>query len=212
MKPIKLMLADDHAMLREGLRSKFQECNDVEMIGEAGSGHELLELLKSKQPDVIILDVKMPDTNGISLMQQIKMSYPACKVVILTMYDHVRYALHALECGADGFLVKGSPFEELLQAVRNVKQDKTYVSSTIAPKLADRFRRRKQDLSLDILSQREFEVLTMLSSGLSIKEAAHQMGISEKTVTTYRSRLMEKLNLSTKTDLIRVALETGLLE
>lgn len=199
-------------MLREGLRSKFADCPDIEMIAEACSGQEVLSLLKLHQPDVIILDIKMPDANGISLMQQIRNTHPTCKFVILTMYDHVRYALHALECGADGFVVKGSSFEELLQAVRDVRNSKTYVSSSMAPKLADRLRRKKHDLSLDALSQREFEVLTLLSSGLSVKEAAKQMGISEKTVTTYRARLMEKLNLSNKADLIRVALESGLLE
>jgi DNA-binding NarL/FixJ family response regulator len=129
------------------------------------------------------------------------------------MYDHVRYALHALESGADGFVVKGSPFQELVQAVRDVHRGQTYISTSMAPKLADRLRKKdKKDVSLDALSQREFEVFTLLSSGLSVKEAASQIGISEKTVTTYRARLMEKMNLSNKADLIRVALESGLLE
>ena len=209
---IDLLLVDDHAMLREGLRSKFADCDDVNIIGEAGDGKELLALLKTAKPDVIIMDIKMPDTSGISLMQHVANIVPNCRVVILTMYDHVRYALHALESGAHGFVVKGSPFDELLQAVRDVHENKTYISSTMAPKLADRFRRRKDDMSLDSLSQREFEVFTLLGSGLSLKEAASQMGISDKTVTTYRARLMEKLDLSNKADLIRVALELGLVE
>lgn len=209
---IDLLLVDDHAMLREGLRSKFADCDDVNIIGEAGDGKQLLALLKTAKPDVIIMDIKMPDTSGISLMQHVANIVPNCRVVILTMYDHVRYALHALESGAHGFVVKGSPFDELLQAVRDVHENKTYISSTMAPKLADRFRRRKDDMSLDSLSQREFEVFTLLGSGLSLKEAASQMGISDKTVTTYRARLMEKLDLSNKADLIRVALELGLVE
>lgn len=209
---IRLMIADDHAMLREGLRSKFAQCGDLTVVGDCGTGQELLALLATARPDVIILDIKMPDANGISLMQQIHKTHPHCKFVILTMYDHVRYALHALECGAHGFVVKGSPFEELLQAVRDVRKDETYVSSSMTPKLADRLRRKRHTTSLDALSQREFEVFTLLSSGLSVKETAQRMGISEKTVTTYRSRLMDKLSLSSKAELIRVALESGLLE
>ena len=208
---IKLMLIDDHAMLREGLRSKFEKCPDIEVVGEAGTAEELFRLLKEKTADVIIVDIKLPDANGISLMQKTKSLYPHSRVVILTMYDHVRYALHALECGADGFIVKGSPFEELLQAVRDVRKNKTYVSSTMAPKLIDRFKRGKQNISLDNLSAREFEALTILSSGLSLKEAAERMGVNEKTVSTYRSRFMEKLRLSNNTDLVRFALESGLL-
>ena len=122
---IDLLLVDDHAMLREGLRSKFADCDDVNIIGEAGDGKQLLALLKTAKPDVIIMDIKMPDTSGISLMQHVANIVPNCRVVILTMYDHVRYALHALESGAHGFVVKGSPFDELLQAVRDVHENKT---------------------------------------------------------------------------------------
>ncbi len=209
---IKLILADDHKMLRDGLRTKFRACEDVTIVGEAGNADELRELVKNAKPDVIVLDIKLPDTNGISLMQHIQPALPNCKFVILTMYDHVRYALHALQSGADGFVVKGSPFEELVQAVRDVHRGKTYISSSMAPKLAERFCKRQEDLSLDGLSQREFEVFTHLGSGLTVKEAAQQMGISEKTVTTYRSRVMQKLSLSSRADLIRVAIETGMVE
>jgi DNA-binding NarL/FixJ family response regulator len=208
---IKLMLVDDHAMLREGLRSKFEQCNDIDVVGEAEDGETLLEMLSSLKPDVIILDIKLPDANGISLIKQVKEVHPYCKVITLTMFDHVRYALHALECGADGFIVKGSPFEELLQAVRDVRRNKTYVSASMAPKLIDRVKRGKHAISLDNLSAREFEALVVLSSGLSLKQAAERMGVSEKTVSTYRARFMEKLRLANNTDLIRFALESGLL-
>jgi DNA-binding NarL/FixJ family response regulator len=209
---IRLMLADDHAMLREGLRSKFDVFSDIKVTGEAGSAKELLEQLKKTPSDVVILDIKLPDANGIFVMQQIKTEHPSCKVIILTMYDHVRYALNALSSGADGFVVKGAPFEELLQAVRDVAANKTFVSSDMASKLLSRVKRDQPKLPLDTLSQREFEVLTLLSSGLSIKEAAAQLNVSEKSIGTYRMRIMEKLDLSNKADLIRFALESGLLE
>jgi two-component system invasion response regulator UvrY len=209
---IKLMLVDDHERLRQGLRSKFEACPDIRVAGEAGSAHDLLLHIKTIRPDVMLLDIKLPDGNGISLLSKIKSMLPSCKIVILTMYDHVRYALHALENGAEGYVVKGSAFEELAQAVRDVQQGKTYISSVMAPKLADRLRRKRPESSLDSLSTREFEVFTLLSSGLSVKSAAQQMSLSEKTVTTYLTRIKEKLNLSSKVDLVRIALESGLLE
>ncbi len=209
---IKLMLADDHAMLREGLRSKFEACQDVEVVGEAGSAKELMGKLDAAKPGVIILDMKLPDANGITLINQIKAILSNCKIVVLTMYDHVRYALHALESGADGFVVKGAPFEELLQAVRNVAGNNTFISSGMASKLVSHLKRGKRKGSLESLSQREFEVLILLGNGLSVKEIAFQLGVSEKSVTTYRARVMEKLQLSNKADLIRYAIEAGLIE
>ena len=210
---IKLMLADDHAMLREGLRSKFAGNSDVEVVGEAASGKELLAKIPTVKPAVIILDMKLPDANGVTLIRQIKNNLPNCRIVVLTMYDHVRYAVHALESGADGFVVKGAPFEELLQAVRTVSSGNTFVSSTMASKLAGHLKRGgKRKGSLESLSQREFEVLILLGNGLSVKEIAYQLGVSEKSVTTYRARVMEKLQLASKADLIRFTLEAGLVE
>ncbi len=209
---IRLMLADDHAMLREGLRSKFENCRDVTVVGEAASAQELMSVLPNNKPDVLILDVKLPDGNGVTLISQIRTIHPPCKIVILTMYDHVRYAIHALESGADGFVVKGAPFEELLQAVRTVSTNGTFISSIMAPKLLGHLKKGKRKGSLESLSQREFEVLILLGNGLGVKEIAHQLGVSEKSVTTYRSRLLEKLQLDNKADLIRYALEAGLVE
>jgi DNA-binding NarL/FixJ family response regulator len=209
---IQLMLADDHAMLREGLRSKFTSSSDIEVVGEAASAKELMAKITSLKPSVLILDMKLPDANGVTLIRQIKTSLPNCKIVVLTMYDHVRYAVHALESGADGFVVKGAPFEELLQAVRTVTNNNTYVSTAMATKLVGHLKRGKRKGSLESLSQREFEVLILLGNGLSVKEIAYQLGVSEKSVTTYRARVMEKLQMANKTDLIRYAIEAGLIE
>jgi two-component system invasion response regulator UvrY len=209
---IKLMLADDHAMLREGLRSKFAGSPDIEVVGEAASAKELMARIATLKPAVVILDMKLPDANGVTLIRQIKSSLPNCKIVVLTMYDHVRYAVHALESGADGFVVKGAPFEELLQAIHTVANNSTYVSSTMATKLVGHLKRGKRKGSLESLSQREFEVLILLGNGLSVKEIAYQLGVSEKSVTTYRARVMEKLQMANKTDLIRYAIESGLIE
>ena len=209
---IKLMLVDDHVMLREGLRSKIEGSPDVQIVGEASNGKELMDKLGALKPNVIILDMKLPDANGVTLIRQIKSELPNCKIVVLTMYDHVRYAVHALESGADGFVVKGAPYEELMQAVRTVSSNNTYVSSAMASKLAGHLKRGKRKGSLESLSQREFEVLILLGNGLSVKEIAYQLGVSEKSVTTYRARVMEKLQMANKTDLIRYAIESGLIE
>jgi DNA-binding NarL/FixJ family response regulator len=209
---IRLMLADDHAMLREGLRSKLANSPDIEIVGEAGCAKELTASIASLKPSVIILDLKLPDANGVTLIRQIKSALPHCKIVVLTMYDHVRYAVHALESGADGFVVKGAPFEELLQAIHAVMSGNTFVSSSMASKLAGHLKRGKRKGSLESLSQREFEVLILLGNGLSVKEIAYQLGVSEKSVTTYRARVMDKLQMANKTDLIRYAIESGLIE
>ena len=209
---ITLMLVDDHAMLREGLRSKLSGNPDIEIVGEAASAKELLSKIELLTPAVIILDLKLPDANGVTLIRQIKSAQPECKIVVLTMYDHVRYAIHALESGADGFVVKGAPYEELLQAIYAVSNNSTYVSSSMAAKLAGHLKRGELKGSLESLSQREFEVLILLGNGLSVKQIAYQLGVSEKSVTTYRARVMEKLQMANRSDLIRYAIESGLIE
>lgn len=209
---IRLMIADDHAMLRDGLRDKFSDEESIEVVGEAGTGEDVLKKLSSVNPSVIILDLKLPDTNGVTLIPQIKTALPECKVVVLTMYDHTRYATHAMESGADAFVVKGAPFEELLKAVRAVSENETYVCSTIATRMAKLLKGRKKKGSLECLSEREFQVMILLGSGMSVKEIAYQLNLSEKSITTYRARVMEKLELSSKADLIRFVLEQGLIE
>lgn len=210
---LNIILADDHAMLREGLRRQFEDCRDMKVVHEVGTAADLIMALRTTSQGIIILDVKLPDANGFMLTRKIKSFAPKMRIVVLTMYNHVRYAISALESGADAFVVKGAPFEELLRAVRSVRDGRTYVCSEIAPDLIGRFKKRtKRQDSLDTLSQREFEVLTMLSGGLTLKQMGKRMGISEKTVSTYRTRLMEKLNLESNTDLVRFALEAGLIE
>ena len=208
---INIMLVDDHAILRQGLKRSFQDCSDITVVGEAGSGDELLKSLAKCRPHVILLDINLPDANGPSLIQQIKKILPGCKVVVLTMYGHVRYAVDALGNGADGFVLKGSSYNELLGAVRAVARGKSYICTELASELIGRIKKPEKS-GLESLSAREFEALTLIGRGMSLKEAGAQMGISEKTVGTYQTRLMEKLNLSNKTDLVRLALQAGIIE
>jgi len=208
---IDIILADDHAMLREGLRRKFDDIDKFNVIGEAGSAVELLALLPLSPNPVILLDIKLPDQSGLHLIPDLKKKTPQCRIVILTMFNHVRYLLQALEIGADGFVVKGAPFIELLKAVEEVSAGRTYVCNEMAPHLATRLHDSPNNSALEALSDREFEVLTLLTSGLTPQEVGERLGINSKTVGTYRHRLMEKLHLQSTPELIRFAMEHGVI-
>ena len=205
------MLVDDHAMLREGLRSKFEKSDNINVIAEAESITDMMNRLSFHTPDVLILDVKLPDGNSMGHIAEIKEKYPKLKIVILTMYDHSRYAEHALENKADAFVLKGEPFEELLNAINATLEGDTYISSQMVPKM-NAGDTQPGGYHLDRLSKREFEALGHLSQGLSLRDTAIQMGISEKSVSTYRARMMEKMKLTTNADLVRFAMEAGIIE
>ena len=208
---IQLMLVDDHAMLLEGLARQFGDRKDIQVVGRASTGQQALQRATELQPDVMTLDVSLPDINGINLVTHLKARLPQLRILVLTMYDHERYAASALEAGADGFLAKGAPFEELERAVREVAAGRRYLSDALSEKLKARWAGAGRG-PLSRLSEREFAVLTALSRGKSLKEVADELGISDKTVSTYRARLMKKLDLKSGSDLVRFALEHGLLK
>ena len=208
---IQLMLVDDHAMLLEGLARQFSDRKDIQVVGRASTGQQALQQAAELQPDVMTLDVSLPDVNGINLVTHLKERLPKLRILVLTMYDHERYAASALEAGADGFLAKGAPFEELERAVREVAAGRRYLSDALSEKLKARWAGAGRG-PLSRLSEREFAVLTALSRGKSLKEVADELGISDKTVSTYRARLMKKLDLKSGSDLVRFALEHGLLK
>ena len=207
---IDLILADDHAMLREGLRRKFEDMNQFRVVGEAGAAAELMALLPLAPRPVILLDIKLPDDNGLHLIPRIKAAAPQARIVILTMFNHVRYLLQALELGAHGFVVKGAPSTELVKAIGEVAAGHTYVCDEMAPLLATRIHQPQKASPLESLSSREFEVLTLIATGLSPQEIGSRLGINIKTVGTYRHRLMEKLQLDSTAELVRFALENSL--
>lgn len=207
---IRLMLADDHVMLREGLRSQFSEHPDFEVVGEAANIAELLEQLPKTKPDVLILDLHYPGSNAMTLLPQVRHVCPTCKIVILTMYDHARYVSQTLKDGASGFVVKGAPFEELLQAVRQAHRGRIYICKVMRKQMSALGHQEQRGDPLHDLSSREFEVLILLGNGLAMKEIASQLNVSQKSVDTYRARVQKKLQLKNKTDVIRFVLENGL--
>ena len=208
---ITLLLVDDHAMLLEGLARQFKDRKGFRVVGKAASGKAVLEALDQRVPDVITLDVSLPDISGINLIPQIKAKCPTVRILVLTMYDHERYAASALAAGAEGFLAKGAPFEELEHAVRELVAGRTYVPANLAGKRAGAAGASAAS-PLQNLSKREFAVLNALCQGKSLKDVAAELNISDKTVSTYRGRMMEKLGLTSGSDLVRYALESGLLK
>jgi len=210
-RSIRVLLADDHAMIREGLAQLLEDSENILVVGQAGNGQEAVSLTKEIKPDVAVLDYTMPNMDGPLATREIRAASPDVKILVLTVHENVHYAIKALEAGAHGFILKAAAVEELVKGIRAVFRGRTYVSPSIADKITESIRKGKRQRSgLASLSRREFELVRLLSSGLRLQECAKAMHITESTASTYRSRLMEKLNLKTTTEIIRFALENGI--
>ena len=208
----KVMIVDDHAIIREGLRRIIEGETSMTVVGEAESGEKALEVAQKVDPDIIILDISMPEMDGFDCMEHLRRLVPDAKILVLTMHDSLQHAVRMLESGAHGFLLKDSVSKELLTAVETVLEGRSYICPRTTEKMAGLYRSGGGGGRLEVLSSREFQVLRHLGAGRSLKETAESMCISEKTVSTYRSRILEKLGLNTTADIIRCALEEGLLE
>jgi len=216
---IRVLLADDHAILRAGLRSLLNAEPDLEVVGEAANGREALQQVERLRPDVVVMDLTMPDMNGLEATQKIAQNYLDTKVLVLTMHAEEQYVLEILEAGGEGFVLKSAADNDLIDAIRQVSQGKPYLSGDTAQILLEHHRRqrhgereRSDEDSLALLSDREREVLTLTATGYSSREIGERLHISSKTVDTYRRRLMEKLDLSHRVDLVQYALRKGLLK
>ena len=208
-----VMLVDDHGIIRDGLRRIIEEETNIQVVGEAENGKQALEVAQKIRPDVVILDITMPEMDGFECARSFRKLMPDTKILVLTMHDRIDFAVRILESGAHGFLIKDSASEELLTAIRTLLAGKPYIGQQMAEKLATQIRRKgKGAHSLKTLSARELQVLRHTGEGCSLKEIGEKLGISEKTVTTYRNRVLEKLGLQSSADLIRYALENGLVK
>ena len=213
MKPIRVLLAEDHTLVRAGIRVLLEECGWIKVIAETGEGNEALRLVKKERPDLVLMDIAMPGLNGIEATARIKKEYPETKVIILSMYANEEYVLQALRDGASGYLLKDCAFEEVIQAVRTVAADSTYLGTKITEIVIKDYVNRfpKNELSaLSILSTREREVLQLLSEGKKTKEIGDILGVSIKTAETFRQKLMEKLNIHSIAELTKLAIREGL--
>ncbi len=209
---LKIALCDDHPIFREGLRRILLEQPDIRVESEVGSGADLLQAAAAKHFDVIILDIALPDMNGLDVLKALRASGIRAGVLILSMHPEEHYARRVLKAGAAGYLQKESPPEELVSAIRTIAKGGKYVTASLAERLAVELEGNREKAPHELLSDREYQVLCLLASGKRAKEIAHELCLSVPTVSTYRARLLEKLGLSSAAELVRYALEHGLID
>jgi len=209
---IRIAVVDDHAMVRAGVCRILESEADLKVVGQAGSGHEAVRLVREKRPDVVILDYGLPDLDGLEVTRQILDSGVSTQVLILTMHGNEEYATRVIRAGASGFIVKVAPAEELIRAVRKVHARGVYVSPEIMERMVGRLGQPVEEIPESVLSNRELQVLLRLARGLSTREVADALNLSPSTIETYRSRIMEKLNLRNNSDMTRFAIRRRLID
>ena len=209
---IRILIADDHSVVREGLKQIVQEAGDMVVGGEAANGHEVLQLIHQGDWDVVLLDINMPGKSGMDVLKQLRGERPRLPVLMLTMYPEEQYAVRALKAGASGYLTKESIPDELISAIRKVSSGRKYISSSLAEKLA-------YDLDMDTegplhetLSDREYEVMCLIARGETVGSIADRLCLSIKTISTYRARILEKMKMKKNAELMHYAIKHNLVE
>ncbi len=214
MEQIRVLLAEDHTIVRKGIRSLLDDEAQIEVVGEAGDGREALEKVEDLHPDIVLMDIAMPHMNGLEATRQIKKLFPEVKVIVLTMYTNEEYIFQMLQVGATGYLVKQSAPSELILAIQSVFRGDSYLSPAISTKIVEHLRQSDdayQESSYNALTTREREILQLIAEGNSNKEIAATLHISEKTVSVHRTNLMEKLDLHSTIDIVKYALRKGII-
>lgn len=207
MNRYRIVLSDDHALFRAGLKGILEERDDLEVIGEAADGMELLDLLKIKQPDMVILDISMPRLGGIEAIQKIKEACPDTKVLVVTMFKEIEYLRQSLAEGADGYFLKKDTSDELFSAIEKIQNGKKYVSPYLSKEIGENWAEISLALRRPILTKREQEILKLVAEGKSSKEIADILFLSVHTVTRHRANIMNKLNLNNTADLVKYAID-----
>jgi two-component system invasion response regulator UvrY len=209
---IRLLIADDHPVVREGLRRIVADHPELEVIGEAVNGDEVLTLLRRLPVDVVLLDIAMPGPGFLQVLEHLRAEHPSVAVLVLSVHPEDQYAVRALRSGAAGYLTKDHSPEQLVDAIRKVHRGGKYVSPTLAERLAaDLATAGTRHLRHEALSHREYEVLCLLGSGRTVKEISTELRLSPKTISTYRARVLEKMQATTNADLVRYAAQHGLI-
>ena len=209
---IRIVIADDHAIVRTGLRQFFSEQVDLRVTGEAANGREALELVRKGDLDVLLMDLQMPDQSGVDALAAIKARAPELPVLILSGFPEAHYATTLLKQGASGYLNKECDPEEIVKAIRTLYRGRKYITAGVAEMLADGLDGSAAKLPHEQLSEREFQVFLRLAKGETIGHMAESMSLSVKTVSTYRTRVMEKMNLASNSDLTYYAMKNGLIQ
>ncbi|MBI2940385.1 MAG: response regulator transcription factor [Chloroflexi bacterium] len=215
MKKIRILLADDHAIVRAGLRLLLESQPDLEVVGEAADGRETVQRVRELHPDVVVMDIAMPDLNGLEATRRIKQDDPQVQILALTMHENERYFFQMIHAGASGYVVKGAPPSDFLQAVRSVHQGQAYLYPSLAKKLLEEYlsSRARDDREVsDDLTDREREVLRLIAEGKTGKEIAELLTLSVHTVERHRQNIMGKLQLHNRAELTRYAIRKGLID
>jgi RNA polymerase sigma factor (sigma-70 family) len=211
---IRILLADDHQVMRQGLRNLLEKETDFTVVAEAENGREAVRMARELNPHVVLMDVSMPDLNGVEATRQITAEAPQVRVVALSMHLDKRFVSGMMKAGARGYVLKNCAFEEIARAVRDVADNRSYLCSRVADVVRDDYVRKmtqeEEPSAFSVLSSREREVLQLVAEGLSTKEIASRLGLSAKTIETHRSQVMKKLDLHTVADLTKYAIREGL--
>ncbi|MBK7267096.1 MAG: response regulator transcription factor [Ignavibacteriales bacterium] len=209
---IKIFLADDHILIREGLKRLINIEPDIRVIGESADPVEILKATKEGDYDILILDITLPQKSGLEILKEVKAMDPSAKVLILSMHPEERFAIRSLKAGAYGYLTKESAGDDIILAIKKIASGRRYLSESLAEKLAGGLELAKNKLPHEILSDREFEILRYIAQGKALTEIGEELNISVSTVGTYRSRILDKLKLSNNAELILYVLENHLID
>jgi len=212
VKKINVMIVDDHAILRAGLKQVLSEAGDIDVVAEGETGNDAIKLARAQDADVMLLDITLPDRSGIEALQYIKKDNPRLSVLMLSMHREDQYALRALKAGASGYLCKQSASDELVDAVHMVAKGKKYISAAVAEILADQVTGESEKPLHETLSNREYETLLLIASGQSVSEIAEKLSLSVKTISMYRTRLLEKMQLKHNAELTHYAIKNNLVD
>jgi two-component system invasion response regulator UvrY len=209
---IKVVVVDDHAVVREGLKRIIAENVGMIVTGEAADGHEAMRVIKSEPCDVVLLDITMPNKNGLDVLKELHAESPRLPVLVLSMHGEDQYAIRVLRAGAAGYLTKDSAPAKLVQAIRKVVRGGKYVSPTLAERLVFDLGTDSDKAPHEVLSDREYQVLCMISSGKTVTQIAEELALSVKTISTYRVRILEKLKMKNNAEITRYAIKEGLVD
>ncbi len=208
---INIIIADDHAIVREGLKQIVAEVPDICVIGEAENSSQLFDLLRNKKSNIVVLDINMPDKSGIEITKDIKLQFPNIPVLILSMYSEEQYGIRAIKAGASGYLQKVSAPTELISAIRKIVSGQKYINPYLADKLADYFNTAKMEQPHEALSDREYSVMLKIASGKTAEAISSELNISINTFYSYRNRIFEKMHLKSNVEITQYVLGNNLL-
>jgi len=209
---IRVFVADDHPIVREGLKQILADTSDIVVVGEADSGQAVLNFTAKGHCDVVLLDISMPGRDGLEVLRELKQQKPKLPVLILSMYPEEHYAVRVLRGGASGYLTKSSAPDELISAIRKVASGRKYISATLAERLTYELDRDSDRPVHEVLSDREYQVMHMIATGKSVKEIAEELNLSVKTVSTYRARILTKLNMKNNAEIVLYAVQNKLVD